>query len=90
MEVLMIILKCKPENQTRAIYALFLSAQISFLLSVLLRYLPDLGLAGLLPANATDFASGFFTGYCIVAWLAFLAFSGKLLKPFFEGKKRCD
>ncbi|HPH95688.1 MAG TPA: hypothetical protein PKW33_04155 [Anaerolineaceae bacterium] len=83
----MIILKCKPKNRTRAIYALFLSAQISFLLSVLLRYLPDLGLAGLLPTNAADFASGFFTGYCIVAWLAFLAFSGKFFKPLLQGKE---
>ncbi len=76
----MILRKLEPEEQKRAFWLLYLCAQITFLLSMLLKRLPQTWLHTWFSAGTIDFISGFLTGLTIVAWMVFLACSGKILK----------
>ena len=72
----MIIRHFKPAQQKKAIWFLLVSAQLAILLMGALRTIPY----SWLPQGIDmDFIFGFLTGYSIVANMAFLACTGKLL-----------
>ena len=81
----MIPYRFKLGHEKLAIWFLFGSAELSFLLSQVLGS-PSFALRNnLLSMNSTNFISGFLTGAAIAAWIGFLASSGRLIKPFLKG-----
>jgi hypothetical protein len=81
----MMIPRFKPEQQKQAIWFLFISAQVSFLLSAVLGRPSFSWLNAWLSPGSIDFISGFLLGYEIVAMMGFLACTGKLFKLHHKG-----
>jgi hypothetical protein len=81
----MIIRRLKPEQQKRAIWILFVTAQISFILASVLERPMFAWLTAWIPAETQGFISGFLTGYAMIGMLVFLASTGKLIRSSGKG-----
>jgi hypothetical protein len=81
----MIIRRLKPEQQKQATWILFISAQIAFIVAMILDRLTFTWFTSLLPANTLDFISGILTGYAMIGMLVFLASTGKLMRSSKKG-----